>query len=160
LAKKIAVVGLGNTLRKDDGIGIIILKLLVKNYKREQIDYFNLENCSFDLLYKIKDYDLVFLIDAIDAGLKVGEVKFGELKDLIPFLNSSLTLTHDFNLKDLLRFSQALGIKTKLYLIGIQVKDTSFGESLSKELEEKKNKIIKEINGYINKFLITHGERN
>ena len=74
LPKKIAVVGIGNTLRRDDGIGIIVLESLLEFYKRKDIDYFNFSGASFDLLYKIKSYGVVLLIDSINAGLNVGQL--------------------------------------------------------------------------------------
>ena len=79
---KLAVIGLGNKLRKDDGIGIIILEKIALSYKRNSIDYFNFGSKSFDIIYKIQRYDKVLLIDAINAKINPGELKIFELKDI------------------------------------------------------------------------------
>ena len=150
--QSLAVIGIGNTLRRDDGIGIIILGLLHKFYKRKDIDYFDFAATSFDLLHRIKAYDQVILIDGISAGLSVGELLTGELKDIECKLDNLITSTHELNLKSIFEFSKNLGIKTKIYLIGIQVEDVSFGESLSFALEQKKEKIAKEIAAFIDKI--------
>jgi len=151
LSKKIAVIGLGNTLRRDDGIGIVILESLLKFYKRNDIDYLNFGSASFDLLHQLKAYDTVLLIDGINAGLKAGELKISRLRDIEYKLDNFVTSTHEFDLKDIFELSKKLGIKTKIYLAGIQVEDTSFGEGLSETLKQRKEDILKEIITFIKK---------
>ena len=151
MSEKRAVIGIGNTLRRDDGIGIIVLESLLNFYKRKGIDYFNFSSATFDLLSRIKTYDTAFFIDAINADLTVGELKISELKDIEYKLDNSFTSTHELNLKSMLELSKKLGIKTKIYLAGIQVADTSFGEGISEALEHKKEGIIKEIATFIDK---------
>ena len=151
MSNKIAIIGIGNTLRRDDGIGIIILESLLKLYKREDIDYFNFGSASFDLLHRIKNYDTVLLIDGINAGFNIAELKVSELKDIDYKLDNSLTSTHEFNLKSVFELSKKLGIKTRIFVAGIQVADTSFGEGISEALEHKKEDIIKEIAAFVDK---------
>ncbi len=151
MSKKIAVIGLGNTLRRDDGIGIIILESLLKFYKRKDIDYLNFGSASFDLLHRLKNYDAVLLIDGINAGFCSGELKISELKDIEYKLDNFVTSTHELNLKSIFELSKDLGIKTKIYVAGIEVRDTSFGEGLSETLKQKKEDIIKEIITFLEK---------
>jgi len=147
--RKVAVIGIGNTLRRDDGIGIIVLESLLDFYKRKDIDYLNFSGASFDLLYRIKSYDAVLLIDGINAGLDVGKLVIGELKDIEYKIDNSVTSTHEFNLKDIFELSKSLGINTRIYVAGVQVGDTSFGEGLSGALKNKKKDIIKKISVFI-----------
>ena len=154
MSKKIAVIGLGNTLRRDDGIGIVILESLLRFYKRNDIDYLNFGTASFDLLHKLKTYDTVLLIDGINAGLKIGELNISKLEDIDYKLNNFVTSTHEFNLKDIFELSKKLGIKTKIYLAGIQVLDTSFGEGISQTLKRRKEDILKEIITFIEKTFL------
>ncbi len=153
LPKKVAVIGIGNTLRRDDGIGIAILESLLKFYKKEGIDYLDFGSASFDLLHRLEAYDAVFLIDGINAGLSTGELKISELKDIEYKIDNAGTSTHELNLKDIFAFSKKLGIKTKIYVAGIQVGDTSFGEGLSDALKNKEKDIIKKISAFINEHL-------
>ena len=151
MSNKIAIIGIGNTLRRDDGIGIIILESLLKLYKRQDIDYFNFGSASFDLLHRIKNYHSVLLIDGINAGFHPAELKISELKNIDYKLDNSLISTHELNLKSIFEFSKKLDIKTKIYLAGIQVEDTSFKEGISETLEQKKEDILKEIVKFIDK---------
>ena len=154
MSKKAAIIGIGNILRRDDGIGIIVLESLLNFYKRQNLDYFNFSSASFDLLHRIKTYDAVLLIDGINAGLEAGELKISELKDIDYKIDNSFTSTHEFNLKSMFELSKKLGIKTKIYLAGIQVRDTSFGEGLSEALKNKKKEIVRQVSIFIEKTFL------
>jgi len=155
VSKKIAVIGLGNTLRRDDGIGILVLESLFKFYRHKEIDYLNFGTTSFDLLHQIKIYDAVLLIDGLNAGLRVGELKINELKDIEYKVGNSVTSTHELNLKDIFELSKDLGIKTKIYVAGIQIKDVSFGQGLSQALMHRKENIVKNIARFIAKTFLS-----
>lgn len=176
-ANKIAIIGLGNTLRRDDGIGIVILESLLALGKKEGIDtstllsvngerslevgegrsrtieYLNFGIASFDLVHRMECYEKILLIDAIDAGLAAGELKIFELKDIAYNLKSTPTSTHEFDLKSLFELYKRFELKSKIYVAGIQVKDISYGEGLSKPLQEKQEEIVKKIADFINEEL-------
>ncbi|MDI6758464.1 MAG: hydrogenase maturation protease [Candidatus Omnitrophota bacterium] len=146
---KIAVIGIGNTLRRDDGIGIEILESLLKFYKRDEVEYLNFGIASFDLLHKMQDYEAVLLIDGIKAGLGPGELKIFELKNIKYDLKGPSGSTHELNLKDILEFSKKLKLKTKIYVAGIQVEDVSYGDGLTDKLKRSKQRALDEINEFI-----------
>ena len=154
LPKKIAVIGIGNTLRRDDGIAILVLESLLKFYKQEGVDYLNFGIASFDLLHRLKDYDAALIIDGISANLAPGELNIFNLKDAQYNLEHSATSTHELNLKKLLQLSKEFGLKAKIYVAGIQVKDTSFGEGLSAPLNKNKEEITKKISAFIEEMVI------
>jgi hydrogenase maturation protease len=154
LSRKIAVIGVGNSLRRDDGIGVMILESLLKFYKREGIDYLNFATASFDLINRIKDYNRILLIDGINADLSAGELKIFKLEDIKWDPKAASASTHELNLKDLFELSKNLGLKTKVYVAGIQVENTSFGEGLTEALENRKEDIVKQISVFIDETLI------
>ena len=153
--KKIAVIGLGNTLRRDDGIGIIILESLLNSFRREGTDYLNFGIASFDLVHRLGEYEIVLLIDGIDAGLPPGELKIFELKDIAYVSKESPASTHEFDLKSLFELYKRFELKSKIYVAGIQIQDVSFGDSLSQPLKDRLDQIPQEISRFINKVLLT-----
>ena len=156
LSNKIAVIGLGNSLRRDDGIGVIILESLLNNYKRSGIDYLNFGIASFDLMHRLQDYDTALLIDGIVAGLLAGELKIFNLEEVAFSKEDSqeiMVSTHELNLKDIFRLTRNLEIKTKIYIAGIQVQDVGFGESLSEPLKNNLERITKQVDKFIQERL-------
>lgn len=152
MSKRIAVIGIGNTLRRDDGIGIIVLESLLKFYKRQGIDYLNFGVATFDLLHRIRDYDTVLLIDGVRADLPVGELKIFELANLKYYPDNLTTSTHGLNLKDIFELAKKIALKTKIYVALIQINDLSYGEGLSNILKDKQQEITKQISLFIDKI--------
>ncbi len=147
--KKIAVIGLGNTLRRDDGIGIVVLESLLAS-QISGVEYLNFGIASFDLLHRIRDYDTVLLIDGINASLPCGTLKIFELEKIEYDLKYSITSSHELGLKNLFELYKKLDIKTKVYVAGIQVEDVSFGDGLTEALKERRDEITKEIREFLN----------
>ena len=152
--KKIAVIGLGNTLRRDDGIGVLILESLLNHYQRANIDYLNFGSASFDLMHRLQDYDVALLIDGISsAGLAAGELKIFSLDEAAFPEDGGAISSHELNLKDIFKLAQKLEIRTKIYVAGIQVDDVGFSESLSNTLRTKLVDLTKQVDKFIQERL-------
>ncbi|MBN1526299.1 MAG: hydrogenase maturation protease [Candidatus Omnitrophica bacterium] len=154
MANRIAVVGIGNTLRRDDGIGVTVLGSLLSLYKRERIDYLDFGSASFDLLNRMSSYDAMLVIDGIEASLEPGELKIARLEDITYDLKEAVTSTHGFGFSTLLELYKKLGAKTRVYIAGIQVADTSYGEGFTPQLADKKEEITGRISAFIDTVLL------
>jgi len=152
--KKKAVIGLGNVLRKDDGIGVSILDLLKASQKLDVtnvIDYMNFGIASFDILLRIREYSKVLIIDGINASLRPGELRIFDLDDTDLPLDFSHISSHELKLTDVNFLKKKLDIKTKVFVAGIQVQDIAFGEGLTDALLNRQGQIVEEIQRFINK---------
>ena len=148
-----AVVGLGNTLRRDDGIGILILESLSKSYRVKGLDYLDYGIASFDLAHRMRDYEEVLLIDGIDAGRPFAELSIFQLEDAAYAIGGASLSTHGFNVSMLFELYKRLRIKTRIYIAGIQVKDISYGEGLTDELSQRQGYLTKEVSRFIDTTL-------
>mgnify|MGYP003395728918 CR=1 FL=1 len=97
---KIAVIGLGNSLRRDDGIGVIILESLLNHYKRADINYLNFGSASFDLIHRLQDYDRALLIDGISAGLAAGQLKIFTPDEVSHAADGGVVSSHELSNRD------------------------------------------------------------
>jgi len=154
VSNKTAVIGLGNSLRRDDGIGITILGSLLNTCKHPGIDYLNFGIASFDLMHRLQNYNTVLLIDGIDAGLAAGTLKIFDLEQANFLEKNNPVSSHELNLKDIFKLTAKLEIKTKIYIAGIQIKDVGFGESLTPVLKENLEKITQQIDKFIQERLV------
>jgi hydrogenase maturation protease len=137
------IVGLGNILRRDDGVGIKILSH-IKNLDAEII---NGETYGFALIDKIAEYDEAIIIDAVNMGKPAGTCKMFVPKDIKCHPRAdrdpeTKMSTHKFGLVDILALIKSLEIKTKIHIIGIQPKDISFGEGLTDKVQEAMPKVV------------------
>jgi hydrogenase maturation protease len=146
--KKVGVIGLGNPLRRDDGIGIILLEKLVerKHELPEDIQYIDGGTGGMNILHLLARFDIVFIIDAARFNATAGH---GQLFDLQEIKNNRISLppsTHGLDILEIIRLSKNLDKAPKhILFFGVQPKDTSVGTDLSKELQQNIEELLKKI---------------
>jgi len=131
---KILILGIGNLLMGDEGIGIHIVRYLEKNYNWENVDILDGGTGGFHLMGYFQSYPMVILIDATIDGQTAGSIKLLKPKyssDYPPTLTA-----HDIGLKDLLDSLYLLNSQPEiwLYTVSIQKLDKVTME-LSPEIE-------------------------
>jgi hydrogenase maturation protease len=98
--EKLLILGIGNLLMGDEGIGIHVAKYLEQNYSWEGVDVVDGGTGGFHLLDYFQRYPTVILIDATIDGQPVGTIRLIKPKfssDYPPTLTA-----HDIGLKDLI----------------------------------------------------------
>ena len=129
------IVGTGNELRGDDGAGIYVAREGMKKYADKFIDAgMAIENHIFKIT--ARNEKLVFIVDALGGDGKVGEIKIIELDKL----NSQGISTHSLSLKMIDRFFKEAG--QKVYLVGIQVSDSSIGSVMCGKVRKSADILI------------------
>ncbi len=151
-SSKTAVIGLGNTLRRDDGIGIHLLALLQEKFKGADISFLNFGIASFGLIGYLKEFEKVLLIDAIDAGLEPGALKIFRLNEASGAVKDVKVSSHELSLADLMTYCEAFGFATDVHIAGIQVKDISYGLEMTGELERAKTRLAEEIKAFLSRW--------
>ena len=126
LEKKILIIGYGNTLRGDDGIGQIIAEEIEK-LNLEGIEILALHQLTPDIAGKIIEYKGVFFIDA-SQNTELNEV---QVLPLQPSENSP-KIEHAMNPEDILKLAEDLyNFYPKAFCFLIPARNFSFTESLS-----------------------------
>ncbi len=76
MTKKTAVLGFGNPVRADDGVGIYVIDQLKKQLgSQENLSIFDMGTSAFEVLFKLKGHDRIILVDAvINTGEPVGTI--------------------------------------------------------------------------------------
>ena len=134
-SKKYILMGIGNTLRGDDGIGSIIAQSF-KDHDWLSIDCGVVPE-NFTSIIKKNKPDLVVLIDAVEMDLKSGEFRI-----ISPDRISALHLTtHSMPLSFLMSYLKEY--TQELIFIGIQPKIIDYSNSLSSKVLRCSEEIIK-----------------
>ena len=148
-SKKVAVIGLGNTLHRDDGIGIHLLSLLEENVSRVDISFMNFGVASLGLLNYLGAFKKILLVDAIDAGLEPGVLRIFRLSDAASRVKDKKAISRDLPLADLSRLYEAFGFSADVLIAGVQVKDVSYGLEMTEELQTAKGRLVEEIKSFL-----------
>lgn len=147
--KRIAVIGLGNPLRGDDGVGIAMLDRLKKIFLNNKTDFLDFGTASHGLLAYLGEYEKVLLIDAISAGLEPGILKIFRLDQAAYQVQEKKISSHELTLGDLLSLCQSLQISSEIFIAGIQVKETAWDTGLSDDVSALFEKNVEEISGFL-----------
>jgi len=132
-AQKVVIAGIGNPLRKDDFVGVEIVRNL-QNKVSQSVYLIECETVPESFIEPITEFKPthILIIDAAMLNLKPGSSK---LIDPGQMVNQPAISTHALPIRI---FCEYLAKTTgaKIALLVIQPKDTSFGEELTAELRK------------------------
>lgn len=129
LQGKIIILGIGNTLRSDDGAGSILANRIKDKVPFIVFDVgINPEN-YLDKIIKERP-DTILIIDTGDFGGKPGELRVVEGKDI---KTVNLFSTHNTSLSLLINYLQN-NLKVDIIILIIQPKAIAFGDKLSPDI--------------------------
>ncbi len=137
---KILVVGLGNPILGDDGIGWKVAEEVKKQLPRElpvAVDCLSLGGIS--LMEHLIGYDCAVLIDAFVLDEPIGSILVLKLSDLPNYSAFHTTNTHDTSLQNAIELGKAMGAKLPddVTVVGIATKHVyEFSEYLSSPIAE------------------------
>ncbi len=117
----VTVLGLGNVLMQDEGVGVHLVNLLMEKYEFDPgIELIDGGTTGTDLLPYFEQNQRIMILDAVDFGKKAGHIDIIRNEDILARFKSKLTL-HHLGLSDVLSTLQLLDIKPKeICLIGMQ----------------------------------------
>ncbi len=134
------VLGVGNILLRDDGIGVRVVEALRSLAERdpyalpEGTRLVDGGTLGLDLLRTVGDARCVLLLDAVDLGLQPGTVSVLR-GDAILAAGSSWGRSVPGGVGELLSVARLMGwLPDPLAMVGVQVHDTSFGVGLSERV--------------------------
>ena len=138
--KKVLIIGMGNRLKGDDGVGSIIAEKLKEKIREENLFVIDAENAPENYTGKIKEIspELLLIIDAVDFGSYPGDFRIFEIDEI----KDTTVSTHNFSISLLKKFIKV----DEIYLLGIQPENISFGENLSERVKKSVEKIIEKFN--------------
>ena len=138
--KKIGVIGIGNHLRRDDGIGIVLLEKLIgrKDELPNNVEFIDGGTGGMNLLHLFARFDVVVIIDAVNFDGNIGESKLFTTEEVYSKKTQINISTHESDILKIIHLSKKLGENPdEIFIFGIQPKDTSFGQDFSSELQQK-----------------------
>ena len=138
---RVVVVGVGNLLLRDEGIGIHTAKALQELSLPEYVEVID-GGTSPDLIAYVKSGDKLIIIDAVKAGGEPGAIYRFTPEDLDPQANRLLSL-HELGVMDSLQMMRLGGNEPgETIIIGIEPGEINLGTELTASLQEKIPEII------------------
>jgi hydrogenase maturation protease len=133
MTKTITVLGVGNLLRTDEGVGVHAVRALAERHREDMptVDFLDGGTLGLNLLPFIEAANSLLILDAVDSNSPPGTVV--ELSgESIPKYSGIKLSEHQVTLQEVLGLGLIRGrLPARMLLIGIQPADLSTGDSLS-----------------------------
>lgn len=132
------VIGVGNVLFKDEGVGIYASRLLRDNYSfNSELEIMDGGTLGFKLMTFFQEYDNVIILDTVSIEDKAGEV-FRLPSDVLLGLGTYRKTAHEVEIVEMLEICSVLDKHANVVILGIIPEDIETVEiGLTKTIEEK-----------------------
>ena len=148
---KILVLGIGNVLMGDEGIGVHVMKELENESFPDNIVLIDGGTGGFHLLEYLQEYPKIIMIDATMDGKDAGTISVLEPKFASDFPKS--LSAHDIGLRDLIEATAVLGDLPKMFLITVTIDKIQPMEiELSEKVKESIPYVIDKIKFLLNEM--------
>lgn len=131
------LIGVGNPLRRDDGLGIRLINDLRSKYQKTKSLKVHPPTLRSESLISRIDYskDKALIFDAVECNSPPGSIVFSSLKDS----RFGFFATHNIPMRSLPEVAPHLD---RVLLLGIQPKDVDVGEGLSEQVNYSVGKVV------------------
>ncbi|GIM27737.1 hydrogenase 2 maturation protease [Clostridium polyendosporum] len=153
--KNIAVVGIGNILLRDDGIGIHVINMLQKEPQEKNVEIFDGGTCIFSLIDIFVKNHKVIIVDSLKGGHPPGTVYKVTPEELGSCIKANSSL-HDVQVLDILNSVKLMGYSPEVIIIGVEPKEIFYDMDISSTLREQIPKIIEVIKEELGKEVGEH----
>lgn len=142
---KTLVLGIGNPILSDDGVGIHVAHEVANQLNNAQVTVSETNTTGLGLLDSVVGYDKVIIIDAIQTERgQVGQIYRMKTEDFS--LTKHLSSPHQVNLATALELGKMLGLAVpeKITVFAVEAKDiTDFSEKCTPEVEKAIPEVVR-----------------
>jgi hydrogenase maturation protease len=137
------VLGMGNPILSDDGVGLYVARRLRATALPEGVEVRESEVAGLRLLELLRGYDKVVIVDALKTGREAGDVVRYEARDFNG--GHRYSSAHSIGLHTALELGRELGyaMPTEVTVFAVEAVDIeTFSEELSEPVAEAAERVI------------------
>ena len=141
---KTLVVGMGNLIYRDEGVGVHVIEEMKKMELPHHIELLDIGTSTMDLIGYLDGVKKLIVIDAMKAGGDPGDIYRCSPQDLLPKGENPVSL-HDIGLLETLAMAKKKGLEIDTVIIGVEPKVFDWGMELTEEVKSKIPTIIEAV---------------
>lgn len=142
----IKVIGCGNILRHDDGIGVYVIEALEKVSLPKNVELIDAGTRGLDMVSFLEGAQKVIIVDGVKSHAKSGTIYRVDIdEDEIAPERSEHVSTHELNWEDTLTAGRKIlgdEFPKKVTFFGIEIENIEPGLGLSPALKESLYKVV------------------
>ncbi|HEY8394178.1 MAG TPA: HyaD/HybD family hydrogenase maturation endopeptidase [Thermaerobacter sp.] len=154
---RITILGLGNTLFSDEGVGVHALPLLREALRDVPgIEFIEGGTDGLRLLGPVEAAEALIVIDAVDANQPPGTVLVLEAEDIPAVMTPKLSV-HQVAFSEVLFLTKLRGTTPRrLKMVGVQPQSLEMGLALSDTVRERLGDVIAAVRRIIDEWMDEH----
>lgn len=137
------VMGVGNILLSDEGLGVRFLDELAKISLPENVELLEGGTAGLELVHLIQEVDFLIIVDAINAKDNPGALFRFQPEELRVFPEQYEVSFHQIGIIEVLAMADVLGKAPETLIFGVQPKSFEWGMDLSPEIQAIFPRLIK-----------------
>jgi hydrogenase maturation protease len=135
VSRRIIILGLGNLIRSDDGVGIHAIHQLMRDRRiPESVELLDGGTLGLQLLPAIQGVTHLLVLDAINTGAIPGTLARFDMSEMEPLPGSPSV--HQIGFADVMAALRLLEkFPQRMILLGVQPEETGWGDKLSNAVQ-------------------------
>ena len=146
-AQKIVIVGIGNILCRDEGVGVHVIEELKNHSLPDYVEVYDCGTGGLDILEFLEGSDKAIIVDAVRGGMEPGEIYHVRL-DEVDAKDGKMKMVslHELDLIRAIKIGKrAYNVPENIIVIGIEPKSVELGVDLTAEVMEAIPRVIQDI---------------
>lgn len=132
---KIMVMGVGNILLSDEGLGVRFLDELAQKTLPANVELLEGGTAGLELVHLIQEVDFLIVVDAINAKSEPGALFRFQPGDIQIFPEEYEVSFHQIGIVEVLTMANVLGHAPQTLIFGVQPKNLDWGMEVSPEIK-------------------------
>jgi len=144
IIKDTVILGIGNILLQDDGVGVHVIKQLENEKLPSTIELVDGGTSTLDTLGLFLDYKKVIVVDCLRAGLKPGTIYKIKPEDISNYKKENLSI-HDVQILDVVKMANMMNKYPEVVIFGIEPEKIAVDLEMTQIMVSKIPEIISNI---------------
>jgi len=147
------VVGIGNLLMQDDGVGVHAIRALEELGFSDDVELIDGGTHSYDLIEEFCRAENLIIVDAMHAGGEPGTIYRAPLDELGLDPVENITSLHEMHFVEAMKMTRMLGFNPDTTVFGIEPAVIAVSMDLSPQVAEKFPRLVELMHQEILKIL-------
>lgn len=156
-----AVIGIGNILLRDDGLGVHALAELEKEKLPEGVELVDGGTATLNLIHYFSMYKRIIIMDSLKGGLAPGTIYKLRPEDITNYKRENLSI-HDVQILDVVKMANMLGVQPDVVIYAMEPEEIRFDlemtDTVRSRIPELVRHVTEELNAYARSGVVTAGD--
>jgi hydrogenase maturation protease len=148
---RVVVLGVGNLLLSDEGVGVHVANKLMDMDLPPEVDVVEGGTDGFRLMNVVTGAARLIVVDAIKGGGPPGSIYRFDIEDAPTYPDEYKTSVHQIGILEVVHLAELIGETPETTIIGVEPKSLEMGMELSPEVEAKVSRVIELVLEEINR---------